>query len=65
LDTGRFPPVDLVVRTGGAVRHSGFYLYQSAYAEYYFTETLWPDFDDAAFDACISYFDGVKRNFGK
>ena len=44
LDSGKYPPPDLIVRTGGNIRHSGFFLYQSAYSEYYFTETLWPEF---------------------
>jgi undecaprenyl diphosphate synthase len=44
LDSGKYPAPDLIVRTGGSIRHSGFFLYQSAYSEYYFTDTLWPDF---------------------
>jgi undecaprenyl diphosphate synthase len=57
--------VDLIVRTGGAIRHSGFYLYQSAYSEYYFTDILWPDFDPGEFQKAIDHFDSVQRNFGK
>jgi undecaprenyl diphosphate synthase len=65
LDSGAFPPPNLIVRTGGNIRHSGYFLYQSAYSEYYFTETLWPDFDQAEFDRAVSYYEKVQRNFGK
>lgn len=65
LDSGAYPPPDLIVRTGGNIRHSGYFLYQSAYSEYYFTETLWPDFDQVAFDGAIAFYDHVARNFGK
>lgn len=65
LDTGRFPPPDLIVRTGGNIRHSGYFLYQSAYSEYYFTETLWPDFGQWDFDQALEYYEWVKRNFWK
>lgn len=65
LDSGKYPPPDLIVRTGGNIRHSGFFLYHSAYSEYYFTETLWPDFDQEAFDKVIQYYDIIQRNFGK
>ena len=49
LDTGRFPPPDLIVRTGGDMRHSGYFLYGSEYSEYYFTPALWPDFKEEEF----------------
>lgn len=49
LDTGRFPTPDLIVRTGGDIRLSGYFLYQSEYSEYYFTPTLWPDFKKEEF----------------
>jgi len=65
LDTGKYPPLDLIVRTGGSIRHSGFFLYQSAYSEYYFTETLWPDFGQEDFDGALDFYHGVNRNFGK
>jgi undecaprenyl diphosphate synthase len=65
LDSGVFPPPDLIVRTGWNIRHSGYFLYQSAYSEYYFTETLWPDFDQAEFDSALAYYEKVQRNFGK
>ncbi len=65
LDSGPYPSPDLIVRTGGNIRHSGYFLYQSAYSEYFFTETLWPDFSQDDFDAAVNFYDGVKRNFGK
>lgn len=49
MDSGRFPAPDLIVRTGGDSRHSGYFLYQAEYSEYYFTQTLWPDFSEAEF----------------
>lgn len=65
LDSGAFPPPDLIVRTGWNIRHSWYFLYQSAYSEYFFTETLWPDFDKQDFDEAITYYEWVKRNFWK
>lgn len=65
LDTGKYPPPDLIVRTGGAIRHSGFFLYHSAYSEYFFTETLWPDFGKIDFDMAIEFYNSIKRNFWK
>lgn len=65
LDTSRYPPPDLIVRTGGNIRHSGYFLYQSAYSEYYFTEKLWPEFDQWEFKKVLEYFAWVKRNFWK
>ncbi len=65
LDSGKYPPPDLIVRTGWNIRHSGYLLYQSAYSEYYFTETLWPDFSQKDFDGAVDFFEWAKRNFGK
>lgn len=65
LDTGAYPPPDLIVRTGGNIRHSGYFLYQSAYSEYHFIDTFWPDFSQEHFDAALAFFDSRKRNFGK
>lgn len=64
-DTGSIPPPDLIVRTGGDIRHSGFYLYQAEYAEYFYSDLLWPDFDRDEFDRAVSSFRSAKRNFGK
>jgi undecaprenyl diphosphate synthase len=65
LDSGKFPPIDLIVRTWGNIRHSWFFLYQSAYAEYFFTQTLWPDFGKQDFDKAILYYQQIARNFWK
>lgn len=58
------PDVDLVVRTSGELRISNFMLYQSSYAEYYFPETLFPDFDEKEFDKAIVEFNKRNRRFG-
>ena len=58
------PEPDLIVRTGGHMRLSNFLLYQSAYAELYFTDTLWPDFSKSEFDKIIEIYCGRVRNFG-
>ncbi len=55
---------DLIIRTGGDMRISNFLLWQAAYAELYFTDTLWPDFDEKEFDKAIENFGGRKRRFG-
>jgi len=59
------PELDLLIRTGGDFRISNFLLWQAAYAEFYFTETLWPDFNEQAFITAISCFDRRERRFGK
>ncbi len=59
------PEPDLFIRTGGETRISNFLLWQMAYAELYFTDTLWPDFDDAALDAAIRSFQTRERRFGR
>jgi undecaprenyl diphosphate synthase len=59
------PEPDLFVRTGGEQRISNFLLWQLAYSELYFTETLWPDFDAAALDAAIASYRTRERRFGR
>ncbi len=59
------PPPDLLIRTGGEHRISNFLLWQLAYAELYFTETLWPDFDAAALDAALEDYARRERRFGR
>jgi undecaprenyl diphosphate synthase len=59
------PAVDLLIRTGGDYRLSNFLLWQAAYAELYFTETLWPEFDVQEFDHALEVFAGRERRFGK
>lgn len=58
-------PVDLCIRTSGEQRISNFFLWQMAYAELYFTQTLWPDFNKAEFFLALDEFKNRKRNFGK
>ncbi|MDP5291648.1 polyprenyl diphosphate synthase [Oceanimonas sp. CHS3-5] len=57
-------PVDLLIRTGGEQRISNFLLWQLAYAEFYFTPVLWPDFGEDAFSDAIAAFVGRERRFG-
>ena len=59
------PEPDLFVRTGGEQRISNFLLWQLAYTELYFTDTLWPDFDAAAFEFAISSYQQRERRFGR
>lgn len=59
------PPVDLLIRTGGDCRLSNFLLWQAAYAELYFTQTLWPEFSIEEFDDALAVFGGRERRFGK
>jgi undecaprenyl diphosphate synthase len=59
------PEPDLFIRTGGEQRISNFLLWQLAYAELYFTDTLWPDFDAAALDAAIASYASRERRFGR
>ena len=59
------PEPDLFIRTGGEQRISNFLLWQLAYSELYFTDTLWPDFDAAALDAAIVSYRGRERRFGR
>ena len=64
LYTAHCPPPDLIVRTGGELRLSNFLMWQSAYAEFYFTDVLWPDFGEADVDAAIAAFYQRGRRFG-
>lgn len=65
LTTNGIPDPDLLIRTGGEFRISNFLLWQIAYSEFYFTNTLWPDFrDESLFEAIVDYQDRERR-FGK
>ncbi|QCI24882.1 di-trans,poly-cis-decaprenylcistransferase [Buchnera aphidicola (Rhopalosiphum padi)] len=64
LSTSELLPVDLVVRTGGEKRISNFFLWQIAYSELYFTDILWPDFNQRDFQHAINYFFTRERRFG-
>ncbi|MBW2190445.1 MAG: di-trans,poly-cis-decaprenylcistransferase, partial [Deltaproteobacteria bacterium] len=61
MDVG---PVDLLIRTGGEQRISNFLLWGSAYAEFYFTDELWPDFDANSLYYAIEAYQGRERRFG-
>jgi undecaprenyl diphosphate synthase len=63
-DTHHLPPLDLLIRTSGEHRLSNFLLWQAAYAELLFVDTLWPDFDGAAFAAALADYAGRDRRFG-
>ncbi len=65
LYTAGLPDPDLVIRTGGEQRLSNFLIWQSAYAEFYSTEVLWPDFGAEAFDAALLEFARRTRQFGR
>ena len=65
VSLGDLPPPDLCIRTGGEQRVSNFLLWQIAYAEFYFTELLWPDFDQSALELAIADYNGRQRRFGR
>ncbi|KQM41598.1 isoprenyl transferase [Sphingomonas sp. Leaf10] len=64
LDTRDLPPLDLMIRTSGEQRLSNFLLWQAAYAELLFVDTLWPDFDGAALAEAIAAYGRRQRRFG-
>jgi len=57
--------LDLVIRTGGYQRLSNFQLWQSAYAELFFSDKLWPEFDRSEFDKAVEFYEDTKRKFGR
>lgn len=65
LDTKNQPDPDLIIRTSGEFRISNFLLWQSAYSEFYFTETLWPDFTTEELESAIQSFMRRERRFGR
>lgn len=65
LPSGDLPDPDLIIRTGGHQRLSNFFLFNSAYTEFYFTPTLWPDFAEEEILLALQDFQGRTRNFGK
>ncbi|MBB3940147.1 undecaprenyl diphosphate synthase [Novosphingobium fluoreni] len=64
LDTADLPPLDLLIRTSGEERLSNFLLWQVAYAEFYFTDVLWPDFTAEHLRAAIDTFEKRERRYG-
>ncbi len=65
LDTAGMPDPDLIIRTGGDYRLSGFLMWQTAYSELYFTDTLFPDFTPEKFDVAVEEYQRRQRRFGK
>lgn len=65
LALAHVPDPDLIIRTGGELRLSNFLLWQAAYAELYFSDKLWPDFDEAELDLAIAAFGRRERRFGQ
>lgn len=65
LDTASMPDQDLIIRTGGEQRTSGFLMWSGAYAEWYFTDLLFPDFTPEEFERAIEEYQGRQRRFGK
>jgi undecaprenyl diphosphate synthase len=65
LQTAGLPEPDLMIRTGGEQRISNFLLWQLAYTELYFCDTLWPDFGEAEFRAALDWYAGRERRFGR
>ena len=59
------PEPDLFIRTGGETRISNFMLWQMAYAEFYFTDTLWPDFDQREMHRALESFQQRERRYGR
>ena len=64
LDTFDMPDPDLIIRTSGEERLSNFLLYQAAYSEFYFTDCLWPDFNESEFDKALNEYSKRSRRFG-
>ena len=64
LDTGGLPPLDLMIRTSGEHRLSNFMLWQAAYAELLFVDTLWPDFGADELEAAVAAYAGRERRYG-
>ena len=64
LDTADLPPPDIIIRTSGEMRVSNFLLWQGAYSELYFTDTLWPDFTKEEFFLAIQHYQQRERRFG-
>ena len=64
LDTSSLPDPDLIIRTSGEIRLSNYLMLQSAYAEFYFTDVNWPDFDEAELEKAVAEFSRRERRYG-
>ncbi|MDG6777980.1 polyprenyl diphosphate synthase [Thiomicrorhabdus sp. zzn3] len=65
ISLSNLPEPDLLIRTGGEQRISNFLIWQMAYTEFYFTDTLWPDFDEKALERALDSFGSRERRFGQ
>jgi undecaprenyl diphosphate synthase len=65
LYTAGLPDVDLIIRTGGELRISNFLIWQATYSEYYFTDVLWPDFDEKEIEKALLSYSRRQRRFGR
>jgi undecaprenyl diphosphate synthase len=65
LDTAGVPDPDLIIRTSGEMRLSNFLLWQAAYSEFYFTEVLWPEFNEHTFAQAVEHYYRRERRYGK
>ena len=65
LSLSELPAPDLFIRTGGEMRVSNFLIWHLAYTELYFTDTLWPDFDDRSLDSALDAYASRQRRFGR
>jgi len=65
LYTSSIPDPDLIIRTSGELRLSNFLLWQAAYSEFYFTDTLWPDFDAGELKLALTEYENRERRFGE
>ena len=65
LDTADIPDPDLIIRTAGEMRLSNFLLWQAAYAEFYSTSALWPDFDEVEVEKALEAYSRRSRKFGR
>ncbi len=64
FDIGKFPDPDILIRTGGYKRLSNFIMYNLTYTEFFFTDTLWPDFSEEEFNGIIKEYSNIRRKYG-
>mgnify|MGYP001170641747 FL=1 len=64
FDIGKFPDPDILIRTGGYKRLSNFIMYNLTYTEFFFTDTLWPDFSEEEFNTIIKEYSNIRRKYG-
>ena len=64
FDIGKFPDPDILIRTGGYKRLSNFIMYNLTYTEFFFTDTLWPDFSEEEFNDIIKEYSNIRRKYG-